>query len=38
VKNGKSKGGISKYNILNGESQIGTIVEPTKVGRKKNLL
>ena len=37
VKNGKSKGGISKYNILNGESQIGTIVEPTKVGRKKKL-
>jgi hypothetical protein len=26
---------VTKYNILNGESQIGTIVEPTKVGRKK---
>ena len=37
VKRGKSKGGITKYTILNGESKIGTIVEPTKVGRKKKL-
>ena len=35
VKRGKSNGGITKYTILNGESKIGTIVEPTKVGRKK---
>ena len=37
VKNEKTKGGITEYDIVNGVSQIGTIVEPTQKGRKKKV-